>query len=349
MATAGGLLPWRSLAVWCNGQATLTERWLESRLAEEFAGSSMDAGPLEGYAALLAVAGGASGAMLVNEAVSRWAVSAGEFHALDEPDSLRRRSFLRNSTILLAAGAVGRRDIVTEPALKRLFSYQHANGGFFSMDPGQGHGSVEAFTTAWGGRIALRYGLFDRARQAAHLLADLILMQPDPDNRYYFTYDTQSGTVVTRWRGGLPHERFLDRQEPAGETHQLGMTLAFLAEMHLAEPPAGWDRALAVALGHALRWTPTMQRLPALGSVAEGLALSAWALGKRGAEARPLLAQAVESLAEQALPSGAFAACDCGVGPSYERGFTALETTGWMALGLRGLACTLVLLDEEGR
>ena len=342
----GCFLPWRSLAVWCGGQAGLTERWLAVRLADEFAGPPMDPGPLAGYAGLLATASDSSGPELVDVAVRRWLVSAGEFHALDEPEALRRRSFLRNSALLLAATEVGRRDVATEPALKRLFSYQHANGGFFGMDPGQGHGHVDAFTTAWGGRVALRYGMFDRARLAAHLLADLIVMQPDPENRYYFTYDTQAGTVVTRWRGGLPHERFLDRQEPAGEAHQLGMALAFLSEIHLAEPPAGWDRALGLGLAFALRCSPTLRRLPSLGCVAEGLALSALALGKRGSEARPLLAESIEAIARQALPSGGFPACDCGVGRDYERGFTDLETSGWMALSLRSLAGALIQLDD---
>lgn len=349
MAVATTGLPWRSIAVWCSGQASLTEGWLEARLGEEFVGPPMEPGPLGGYAGLLAVATGSSGATLVDQAVSRWQVSAGEFHALDEPEALRRRSFVRNGNILLAADAVGRRDVVTEPAIRRLFSYQHATGGFFSMDPGQGHGHVDAFTTAWGGRLALRYGMFERARQAAHLAADLVLMQPDPENRFYFTYDTQTATVVTRWRGGLPQERFLDRLEPAGEVHQLGMALAFLAEMHLAEAPAGWDRALSVTLAFAERLTPTMRRLNGLGCLAEGLALSAWALGKRGAGALPLLTEVTTSLAERAQPLGRFDAYDCGVGPDYERGFSALETTGWTALSLRGLSRALIQLGDVGR
>lgn len=345
-AANGCFLPWRSLAVWCAGQSSLTEGWLASRLADEFAGSAMDPGPLAGYAGILACSGGSSGPRLVDAAVRRWLVSAGEFHALDEPEVLRRRSLVRNSTLLLAADAVGRRDVVTEPALKRLLAYQHSNGGFFAMDPGQGHGHVDAFTTAWGGRVALRFGMYERARLAAHLLADLIVMQPDPENRFYFTNDTQSSTVVIRWRGGLPQERFLDRLEPAGEAHQLGMTLAFLSEMHMAEPPAGWDRALGLGLAFAQRCLPTIVKLPSLGCVAEGLALTALALGKRGAEAREMASQAVEAIAGSALPSGAFPACDCGLGREYPRGFTDLETTGWMALNLRSLGGILTRLDE---
>jgi len=345
-AADGGSLPWRSVAVWCAGQAGVTEGWLATHLADEFAGSAMEPGPLAGYAGLLACSGGGTGPSLVDAAVRRWLVSAGEFHAVDEPEALRRRSFVRNSTLLLAAANTGRRDVVTEPALKRLFAYQHANGGFFAMDPGQGHGHVDAFTTAWGGRVALRLGQYDRARLAAHLLADLIVMQPDPENRFYFTNDTQTSAVVIRWRGGLPQERFLDRLEPTGEAHQLGMTLAFLAEMHMAEPPAGWDRALALGLSFAQRCSPTIEKQASLGCVAEGFALTALALGKRGAEARELTAQAVEAIAQSALASGAFPACDCGLGRDYPRGFTGLETTGWMALSLRSLAGILIRLDE---
>lgn len=340
---------WQALALWSDVAAEKAAVWSEHYLAQAFHQAGGAAGSESGYMGVLASASlgrTSTAAYLMASVVNHWMVSPGEFHSLDEPDNLRQRSFLRNSAILLAASRLGRVDVLSELALKRLFSYQHKCGGFFDMDPNQGHGLVEAFTTAWGGRVALRLACYEQARRAAHLLADVIYMQPDPDGRFYFCYDTSNNAVATRWHVGEPQARYVDFRDTRGETHQVGMTLSLLAEMHLAEPAAGWEKPLLSCLQMVGQWTPSLLDLPAMATVAEGLALAAWALGKSGGMALTLLAASVSRLTEVLSPSGAFLAWDSGVGADYSRAYSSAETIGWMAIGLASLSQALLNLGS---
>lgn len=209
------------------------------------------------------------------------------------------------------------------------------------MDPGKGHGLVELFTTAWAGRVALRMSWHERARQAAQLLAEMLYMQPDPEGRFYFTYDSANSALVTRWREREPQARYLDYSETAGETHQIGMALAFLAELHLADPQGGWLRPLKGYLETVSKWTGLLRSLPALGVVAEGLALAGWAVPEQRDDLAPLLVSSIKGIAAAQLEQGSFDPWDCGVGPEYDRGFSSLETTGWTAVALIGTAQAL--------
>ena len=342
---------WREMAIWSETSARRAVNWLEGTLLQAGPRSetAVCAAGGHGYAGILASAtlGSRYGASyLLDGIVRQWMVSPGEFHALDEPGELRRRSFLRNSSLLLAACVLGRADVLTEPAIARLQAYQHSSGGFFDMDPGQGHGLVEVFTTAWGGRVALRFGWHERARRAARLVADILHLQPDPGERFYFCYDTISRAVSTRWRPSEPIARFVDFARPAGETHQLGMALAFLAEMHLADPASGWNRPTREVLRLLGLWASAMLQQPAMAVVAEGLALAAWALGPEAEAARLLLPTALEGVREAVEPCGALPAWHSGAGPSYERAFTALESTGWGSVCLAGLAQACSILGS---
>jgi len=255
---------------------------------------------------------------------------------LDEPERQRRRSLLRSSCLLLAASRRGRVDLLSRAAVERTLSYQHRCGGFFDMDPGQGHGLVEAFTTAWAGRMALRLSWHERARQAALLLTEMLYMQPDPEGRFYFVYDSTNSTLLTRWREREPQARYVDYSGVMGETHQLGMPLAFLAEMQLSEPDGSWERPLAGYVDLFRRWTGSLRALPAMGAVAEGLSMAAWALPTRREGLWDATAAAIRGVAEAQTDAGAFQPWDCGLGPDYDRGFTAMETAGWSAICLGG-------------
>lgn len=340
---------WRDLSIWAEACADRATRWLEATLLQLPGQAQTVKACVEGYAAVL---GGARlgsryacGALLQG-IVQQTMVSPGEFHALDEPAKARERSFLRNSCLLLAASQLGRVDVLSEPALVRLRSYQHGSGGFFDMDPAQGHGLVEAFTTAWGGRVAIRFGWHEQARRAARLLADIIHLQPDPAGRFYFCYDTASRALATRWRPNQPAARFVEYESPAGETHHLGMMLAFLCEMHLADPGGGWDRAAAESLSLLQRCGTVLFGLPAMGTVAEGLALAALALGKAGQAAAEMLQPQVASLSATLEACGAAPAWDAGIGGEYERAYSTIESTGWTAVCLAGLAQTCAALSS---
>lgn len=335
---------WRELSLWADALGRKSTQWLEAHLAHSFQTVSPGRDAMEGYAGILASAawgGGSMASYLLDQAVRHWMVSPGEFHFLDEPEVLRRRSFVRNSVLLLAASKLGRADVLSELASRRLLSYQHRSGGFFGMDPGQGQGLVESFTTAWGGRTALRLAWFEQARRAAQLLADMIFMQPDPEGRFYFYYDTLSSAVLTRWRGAAPQARYIDFQDTTGETHQLGAVMAFLAEMHMVEPAAGWDRPLLMSVGFVRRWLPALMRLPGAVMVAEGLALTAWALGKAGEEALQPLPATLDGISRAVAVSGASAPFDAGLGAEYDRAYSAIEASGWTAVSLAGLSQAL--------
>jgi hypothetical protein len=333
------------MALWSEAAARRAALWSECASSAAFEEKGPAASTGDAYAALLASATlgrPAVAGYLLACVVARWLSAPGEFHPLDEPEHMRRRSFLKNGAVLLSAARLGRADLLGEPALRRLFSYQHKGGGFFDMDPAQGLGIVEAFTTAWGGRLALRFGRFDAAKRAAHLLAEVIYAQPDPDGRLYFCYETTPSGPVARWQVGEQHARYLAFDESVGETHQLGMTLALLAEMHLAEPAAGWDRPLNAGLRLVERWPVALVRRPALASVAEGLAIAGWALGRAGEAVRPLLREALSGVAEAVSPSGKLPPWDSGLGPEYGRAFSPLETAGWSALCLAGMSQALL-------
>jgi hypothetical protein len=332
-------------ALWCESAARRQAQWAESHLAALFDAGRPGPPCSDGYAAVLASASlgsPATAAYLMASVAERWLVSPGEFHPLDEPEHLRRRSFLRNSTLLLAASRLGRADLLTEAAVGRLFAYQHRSGGFFDMDPAQGHGLVEAFTTSWGGRLAIRIGRLDVARRAAHLVADIVYSQPDPEGRFYFCYETLPAAVVTRWHVGEHQARYVDFADRGGETHQLGATLALLAEMHLAEPAAGWERPLQTALRLAERLSRGLLRQPALATVADGLAIAAWSLGRAGEALEPLLLASLAGLAAAAPPSTLLPPWEAGDGAAYGRAFSALETAGWSAIFLASLSQALL-------
>lgn len=332
------------LGCWCAQAARRATSWAESALLAEAERAQPSPALGDGYAGVLAsVTQGdfQTSARLLDYAVRRWMVSPGEFHLLDEPERQRQRSFVRSACLLLAASRAGRADLLSREAIERLLSYQHRSGGFFDMDPGQGHGLVEAFTTAWGGRVALRFSWHERARQAAQLLAEMLYMQPDPEGRFYFTYDSTSSALLTRWRDREPQARYLDFSQTAGETHQLGMALAFLAELHLADASGGWLRPLLGYIGVIQRWNASLMSLPALGVLAEGLALAGWAVPASREELWPSLVSASRGIAATQTGTGSFAAWNCGLGADYDRGFSAMETTGWTALGLSGAAQAL--------
>ncbi len=336
-------IPGREMSLWCAAAAERATATLECSMVAAVMGDRL-ATLIEGYAGLLASASSgsaATSAYLLEAAATGLLVSPGEFHVLDEPEGLRRRSLVRSGCLLLAAVRRGRMDLVSEAAVRRVQSYQHQCGGFFDMDPGQGHGLVEAFTTAWAGRVALRMSWHERARQAAQLLAEMFFMQPDPEGRFYFAYDTMSSALVTRWRGREPQARYLDFGGPAGETHHIAMPASFLAEMHLAEPAAGWDRPLAGYVQVMSRWAGALLDLPAMGTVAEALSLSRWALGREGPEVGRLLARSLRAVVGAVEPSGEFPEWECGLGADYPRGFSSLEATGWTALSLLSLAQSL--------
>ncbi len=209
------------------------------------------------------------------------------------------------------------------------------------MDPGQGHGLVEAFTTAWAGRVALRMSWHERARQAALLMTEMLYMQPDPEGRFYFVYDSTNSALMTRWREREPQARYVDFSDVSGETHQMGTVLAFLSEMHLADPAGGWERPLRGYHGLLRRWSGALRSLPALASVAEGLALTGWALPDLAGDVVPRVEEALVGAAAAQLPTGSFRPWDCGLSQGYDRGFTAMETAGWTAIFLSGTAQAL--------
>ncbi len=331
-------------ASWCTDAARRATAWAEARLIEEAQHLPPSAAFGDGYAGLLASAtlGDAQTVShLLDHAARHWMVAPGEYHLLDEPQRQRERSLWRSSCLLLAAAKRGRVDLMSRAALERVMSYQHRCGGFFGMDPGQGHGLVEAFTSAWAGRVALRMSWHERARQAALLLTEMLYMQPDPEGRFYFVYDSTNSALMTRWREREPQARYVDYSDVSGETHQMGTALAFLSEMHLADPAGGWERPLRGYQALFKRWSGLLRSLPAIGAVAEGLALAGWALPDLAGEVAPLVEEAIRGVAQAQLPTGCFRAWDCGLAEAYDRGFTAMETTGWTALCLSGTAQAL--------
>jgi hypothetical protein len=339
----------RVLGYWCVEAARRATQWAEAALLAETMKPEPSALLGDGYAGVLASASWGdlrTSARLLDYAVRHWRVSPGEFHLLDEPERQRRRSLLRSSCLLLAASRRGRAELLSRASVERVLSYQHRCGGFFDMDPGQGHGLVELFTTAWAGRVALRMSWYERARQAAQLLAEMLYMQPDPDGRFYFVYDSASSSLVTRWREREPQARYLDSTDTAGETHQVGMALAFLAELHQAEPTGGWFRPLMGYFEVAQRWSGSLRSLPALGTVAEGLALTGMAVPDRREEVSPLLEEAIRGVVGAQESVGCFQPWDAGVGPDYDRGFSDMESTGWTAIGLTGTAHALQVWAE---
>jgi len=339
------------LASWCTNAARRATAWLEAELLAEIGQVPPSATFGDGYAGILASCSQGepeASSLLLDYAARHWMVYPGEYHLLDEPDRQRQRSLLRSSCLLLAASRRGRVDLLSRSSVERTLSYQHRCGGFFDMDPGQGQGLVQAFTTAWAGRVALRFSWHERARQAALLLAEMLYMQPDPEGRFYFIYESSNSALATRWREREPQARYVDFSDTAGETHQVAMALALLAEMHLSDPGGSWERPL---LGYARllrRWNETLLGQPAMATVAEALALVAWALPDRLEDLWPAIQTALRGVASAQTPMGSFVAWNCGVGPEYDRVFGVMEATGWTAVCLQGVAQALTasMLDQ---
>lgn len=335
---------------WCAGAARRATAWLESSLLVETDRLPPSPAFGNGYAGILAsstLGDLETTSRLLDYSARHWMTGPGEYHLLDEPAHQRERSLLRSTCLLLAAVRHGRMDMLSRAALERAMSYQHRCGGFFAMDPGQGHGMVEAFTTAWAGRVALRMSWYERARQAALLITEMLYMQPDPDGRFYFVYDSTNSALVTRWREREPQARFVDYSDVAGETHQIGMVLAFLAEMHLADPSGGWERPLRGYHGLLRRWNGALRKLPALGVVAEGLALTAWALPELFGDLLPRVEETLSGIVEAQTPTGSVLPWACGLADGYDRGFTAMESTGWTAVSLAGTSHALTAVSSR--
>jgi len=335
-------------ASWCQMAAERAASYLETQFQRTMGQQSNHGyARAEHYVSPLAcVRAGhmSSAALMLSEVARRWMVSPGEFHVLDEPERLRRRSFLRNGALILAAVNAGRSDVHNQAAFERLWSYQHSCGGFFDADPGQGHGMVETFTTAWGARLALRLGEQGRAVAAGHLLANVLYAQPEPESRFYFCYETSRGALATGRDTMWPQSRYLGFDDTSGELHQLGMTLSALGELCLADPGGGWDRPIEGYLEVLRRLNPALLAQPTMAALAEGLGIASWVLGKRGREYATLLGPALVGLMGAVRADGSFPSWDSGVGSEYERSFSVVEATGWTSICLMGLSQAVVNL-----
>ncbi|NLT43381.1 MAG: hypothetical protein GXX93_11955 [Anaerolineae bacterium] len=341
------------MTVWAASCAEGVRRataWLEASLLAEIEQLPPTTAFGDGYAGILASATSGdlhAASQLLDYTARHWMTGPGEYHLLDEPVRQRERSLWRSTCLLLAAARRGRMDMLARASLERTMSYQHRCGGYFSMDPGQGHGLVEAFTTAWAGRVALRMSWYERARQAALLMTEMLYMQPDPDGRFYFVYDSTNSALVTRWREREPQARFVEYGEVAGETHQMGMVLAFLAEMHLADPGGGWERPLRGYYGLLRKWNAILRGLPSLAMVAEGLVLTAWALPDLWEDVEPRVRDSLEGVVEAQCRTGSLRPWNAGLAEAYDRGFNAMEATGWTAVALAGTAHALTAIASR--
>jgi len=334
------------LAGWAEGCAARLACMLEAALLEGLARHEEPAPQLlDGYAAVLAISyvGSWTARSQLLESVARhWLVSPGEFHAVDESARQRARAFLRNSCLCLAAAVGGRPQLLVPGSLERIRAYQHPCGGFFAIAPGQAHGMVDAFTTAWGGRVALRFGMSDVACSAGHFLKRLLELQPEPERAFYFAYDTYLQSPVVRVPSQPEASYRLAWQEGTGELHQVGAPIALLAELALTEPEAQWLEPLNGYLDLVQTLRPELLAQDMLGQLSEGLALACSALRK---EAQGKCSSLLEACAQQLVPRvrgweqrGSSGAETAGLD---ERGFSPLEEQGWLALSLLGMAGAL--------
>ena len=194
----------------------------------------------------------------------------GEFFPAGEMEDFGWRAYY-NAIFLVAAARLGRFEIASPQAADRLCAYQLPCGGFvgYLATPPS---SIDLCVTAQCGWACLALGRIEAGRRTANFLAHVFEIQPDIENRLYFTYDLGADQLRIDPPAGQTINYFLDTQR--GEQHffYAGVSAGYLADMYAL---TGESRYLEAACGYIdfdLRTNPEGFRWPSKCKVGWGAA-----------------------------------------------------------------------------
>ena len=180
-----------------------------------------------------------------------------------------------NAVILAGAAAVQRWDVCSEQAIAELLSRQHASGGFMKCkdDPNP---LMPLSITCMVGFVLLARGRIAEAKRAGDFVARAVAANGDPAaaTKFYFVADGKGGVVRSKTGYLTDHCLFtIDLANPTNRFYHLGISAAFLAELHsVSRDPTHLEYA-GKALEFAERLHPRATQCAHVCKVAWGAAL----------------------------------------------------------------------------
>ncbi len=169
--------------------------------------------------------------LLLNWTKENLMMAPGEFHAENEGAFETYQTLYRNAYVVIGALKLGRFDVASEAALRRVLEYQDDSGGFFPTMPEDGEGRLQPHWAAMGGWTALYFGRYVEARRAGDFIAKVIDLQPEPEDKLFFVYDTRTGGLITNPPPGDAVGYRVDAKDPEQRFFQAGISAAFLSDL----------------------------------------------------------------------------------------------------------------------
>jgi len=172
--------------------------------------------------------------LLLNWTKDNLMTAPGEFHAENEGAFETYQTLYRNAYVVIGAQRLGRFDVASEAALERILEYQDDSGGFLATIPEDGKAQLQPHWAAMGGWAALYCGHYAEARRAGDFIAKLMDLQPEPEDKLFFVYDTSTGGLITSAPAGNAVGYWIDTKDPEQRFFQAGISAAFLVDVYLA-------------------------------------------------------------------------------------------------------------------
>lgn len=134
----------------------------------------------------------------------------------------------------ISAQKMGRFDISFD-LLTRLRGFYHPDiGGFTSQAPyGQGDNSLDVYTTATLGYMALFFGDLNKASRAGNFILRCMSMQPDIQHGFFLKMH-EDGRFITSFNEDKAEWYVINRQAEQQSLFMVGFVIGFLTKLYLA-------------------------------------------------------------------------------------------------------------------
>jgi acyl-CoA reductase-like NAD-dependent aldehyde dehydrogenase len=209
--------------------------------------------------------------------------SPGEFcppplaHGVVAPEKIANllseyRTYL-NCVILAGACAAQRWDVCSEAAMAELISRQHGPTGGFMKCADDPSPTMPLSITCMAGFVLMSRGKLTEARRAAEFVTRVIAANGDARTatHFYFVGTAVPGGVVKEMQGWMTSRCLfeIDLSATRNRFYHIGISAAFLAELHACTGEPKWLKAAEAALAFA-------ERLPLGATGCEHLCKVAW-------------------------------------------------------------------------
>lgn len=156
----------------------------------------------------------------------------GDFCLPSETRAEKDWRFYRNCFFLIGAQKLGRFDIATGAAIRRVLEYQHPCGGFRGNVDEFMSQSVNTLLTCLGGWACLYMGQHKAAIRAAEFLMHILEIQPELETRFYMHYDLESESPVTNFPADESVSYTCDIHRSKQHFFYVGAPIGYLSDVY---------------------------------------------------------------------------------------------------------------------